>query len=80
MDSPRTVWAAWDVIYALNHVLVCMRPGMAMDFGFTKWNRGWTSGLPMDNPLLGFGTVKISPGLCELDKKLSMCGVLELLK
>ena len=41
---------------------------MTMDFGFTKWNRGWTSGLPMDSPLLGFGTVKISPGLCELDK------------
>ena len=68
LDSPRTVWAAWDVIYALNHVMVCMTPGMAMDFGFTKWNRGWTSGLPMDSPLLGFWTVKISPGLCELDK------------
>ena len=68
LDSPRTVWAAWVVIYALNHVLVCMRPKMAMDFGFTKWNRGWTSGLPMDSPLLGFGTVKISPRLCELDK------------
>ena len=68
LDSPRTVWAAWVVIYALNHVLVCMRPGMAMDFGFIKWNRGWTSGMPMDSPLLGFGTVKISPGLCELDK------------
>ena len=42
---------------------------MAMDFWFTKWNRGWTSGLPMDSPMLGFGTVKISPRLCELDKK-----------
>ena len=63
LDSPRTVWAAWVVIDALNHVLVCMRLEMAMDFGFTKWNRGWTSGLPMDSPLLGFGTVKISPGL-----------------
>ena len=68
LDSSQTVWAAWDVIYALNHVLVCMRPGMAMDFWFIKWNRGWTSGLPMDNPLLGLGTVKISLGLCELDK------------
>ena len=68
LDSPLTVWAAWVVIYALNHVLVCMRPGMAMDFGFTKWNRGWRSGLPMDSPQLGFRTVKISPGLCELDK------------
>ena len=68
LDSPQTIWAAWVVIYALNHVLVYMRPRMAMDFGFTKWNRGWTSGLPMDSPLLGFGTVKISLGLCELDK------------
>ena len=51
-----------------NYVVGCMRSEMAMDFGFTKWNRGWTSGLPMDSPLLGFGTVKISPGLCELDK------------
>ena len=41
---------------------------MAMEFGFKKWNRGWTSGLPMDSPLLGFRTIKISPGLCELDK------------
>ena len=29
------------VIYALNHVLVCMRPEMTMDFEFTKWNRCW---------------------------------------
>ena len=26
------------IIYAINHVLVCMRPVMAMVFGFTKWN------------------------------------------
>ena len=44
LDSPRTVWAACVVIYALNHVLVCMRPEMAMDFGFTKWNRCWVIG------------------------------------
>ena len=41
---------------------------MGMEFGSKKWNRGWTSGLPMDSPLLGFGTVKISLVLCELDK------------
>ena len=34
---------------------------MAEKIGSKKWNRGWTSGLPMDSPLLGFGTVKISP-------------------
>ena len=36
LDSPRTVWAACVVIYALNHILVSMRPKMAMEFGFTK--------------------------------------------
>ena len=25
--------------YAINHVLMCMRPEMAREFGFTKWNR-----------------------------------------
>ena len=39
LDSPQTVWAAWVVIYTLNCVLMCMRPEMVMDFGFTKWNR-----------------------------------------
>ena len=68
LDSPWTVWAACVVIYALNYVFVCMRPEMAMDFGFTKWNRGLTSGLPMDSPLLDFWTVKISPESCELEK------------
>ena len=67
-------------IYALNFVLVSRRPEMGMEFGSKKWNRGWTSGLPMDSPLLSFGTLKISPGLYELDKQLSMCCVLELLK
>ena len=75
LDSPQTVWVACVVIYALNYVLVCMRPEMTMDFGFTKWNRGLTSGLPMDSPLLDFGTVKNSPELCELDKKIHPCVV-----
>ena len=43
---------------------------MAMEFGSTKWNRLLVSGLPTDSPLLYFGTVKNSPGLCELDQKL----------
>ena len=38
-DSPRTVWAASSMIYAINYALVCMMPEMAMKFGFTKWNR-----------------------------------------
>ena len=41
---------------------------MAMEIGFKNWNRCRMSGLPVDSPLLGFGTIKISPGLCELDK------------
>ena len=38
MDSPHTVWATCVMIYELNSVLVCMRPEMAMNFGFTKWD------------------------------------------
>ena len=68
MDSPRTVWAACVGIHSINYVVVCMKQKMAMDFGFIKWNRCWVSGLPMDNPLFYFGTVKNSPGLCELEK------------
>ena len=43
-DSVWTVWAAWVVNYALNHLLMCMRSEMAMDFGFIKWNRYWVIG------------------------------------
>ena len=54
LDSPRTVWAPCGVIYAINCVLVGMRPEMAMEFGSTKKNRCWMSGLPMDSPLALF--------------------------
>ena len=69
LDSPRTVWASCDIIYAINCVLVCMRPEMAMGIGFIKWNQCWMSGLPTDSPLLCFGTVKNSPGLYGFDQK-----------
>ena len=46
----------------INCVLVSRRPEMGMEFGPTKWNQCWVSGLPMDSPLFCFGTVKISPG------------------
>ena len=67
-ECPETDVDCYVGIYALNSILVSRRPEMGMEFGSKKWNRGWTSGLAMDSPLLGFGTVKISPGLCELDK------------
>ena len=35
---------------------------MAIEFGSTKWTRCLVSELPMDNPLLYFGTVKYSHG------------------
>ena len=38
---------------------------MAMEFGFTKWNRYWMSGMSVDNPLLCFGTVKNSLGFVQ---------------
>ena len=68
LDSPRTVWAPWVIICAINCVLMGMRPEMAMEFGSTKWNRCLVSGLPTDSPLLCFGTVKNSPGSYELDQ------------
>ena len=35
----NSLWAVWVVnyeIYAINHVLVCIRPEMAVKFEFTK--------------------------------------------
>ena len=69
LDSVGTILGGCVIIYAINYVMVCMRPKMAMVFGFTKWNRCLMSGLPTDSPLLSFGTVKDSPGLHELDQK-----------
>ena len=57
-EPPETVVGCYVGIYALNSVLVSRRSKMGVGFDFKKWNRGWTSGLPMDSPLLGFGTVK----------------------
>ena len=31
-----TVWAVCVMIYALNHVVMCMRSGLAEKYGFTK--------------------------------------------
>ena len=31
-----TMWAVYVMIYALNHVVMCMRPGSAEKYGFTK--------------------------------------------
>ena len=68
LDSPQTVWATCVISYALNYVLVCMRPKMAMDFCSTKWNRCLMSELPTNSPLLGFGTVENNPGFHWLDQ------------
>ena len=43
-----------DIIYTINYVLVCMRPEMAMEIGFKKWNKCLMSGLPTDSPLALF--------------------------
>ena len=67
-EPPETDVGSYVEIYALNSVLVSRGPEMGIEFGSKKWNRGWTSGLPMDSPLLSFGTVKISLELCDLDK------------
>ena len=51
---------------------------MAMEFGSTKWNQYVVSGMPTDNPLLCFRTVKNSPGFVQIGPKSSMCCVHEL--
>ena len=50
------------IIYIINYVLVNRRPEMGIEFGSTKRNRRLVSGLPTDNPLFYFRTVKSSPG------------------
>ena len=37
-DSPQMVWAVNGIIYAINYVVMCMRPEWPLDFGFTRWN------------------------------------------
>ena len=61
------------IIYALNYGLSVVGPKMAMDFGSTKWNRCLVRGLPMDNPLHKYGTVKNSPGLLVGPKMVHVC-------
>ena len=70
-DRVWTVWVPWVMIYAINCVLVCMGPEMAMEFGSTKRDQRLVSGLPTDSqPTVMFlGLLKIVPGLCELDQK-----------
>ena len=36
LNSPRTVWSSWVMIYALIHVLVCMRSGLGHEFRVHK--------------------------------------------
>ena len=43
-DCVGAVWGVCFIINEINCVLVCMRSEMAMDFGFTKWNRCWMIG------------------------------------
>ena len=57
------------IIYALNCMLVSMRPGIAMEFGSTKRNRCRRSGLPVDSPHALFWDCKNSSSLYEMDHK-----------
>ena len=80
MDSPQTVLGGlcWNLSNKL--CVVCMRPEKAMELGSTMWNRCLVSGLPTDNPLFYFGTVKNNHGLYELDQKRPCVVCLKLLK
>ena len=68
-DCVGTVLSVCFIIYAINCVLVCMRPEMAMEIGFKKWNKCLMSELPTDSPLALFWDCKNSPSLCEMDHK-----------
>ena len=55
LDTVTDCYGSFVIIYSINYALVSRRPEMGKKFG-------WTCGLPVDSPLLGFGTVKNSPG------------------
>ena len=54
------------IIYSINYVLVIIRPGIAMEIGFTKRNRCRKCGLPVDSPLTLFWDCKNSPGFWDV--------------
>ena len=41
MDCVEAVLGVCFIIYEINCVLMRMRPEIAMQFGFTKWNQCW---------------------------------------
>ena len=46
-QSVTVLWAVLGVCVVnceTNCMVMCMRPEMAMKFGFTKWNRYWVIG------------------------------------
>ena len=52
LHSFGTVLGGCVIIYTINYGLGVFGSKMAMDFGYTKWNRCLVSGLPTDSPLL----------------------------
>ena len=73
MDSPRTVWVAFVIIYAINYGFGVVGPEVAMDFGSTKWNQCLVRGMPTDSPLHGCETVKNSLSLLIGPKMVHVC-------
>ena len=59
-------------------MLVCVRPGIAIEFSSTKRNRCRGSGLPVDSPLALFWDCENSPSLYEMDHKCPFVLALEL--
>ena len=41
MTVHELFWVANVGNDAINCIVICMRPKMVMEFGFTKWNRCW---------------------------------------
>ena len=78
-DCVGTVLGVCFIIYAINCVLVCMRPEMVMEIGFKKMEQRYEEWAAHGQPnLLCFGTVKNSPGFVCIGPKTSMCWVLKI--
>ena len=66
-DCVGTVLGAGFIIHAINCVLVCMRPEMAMEISFKKVEQMFDEWAAHGQPTCSvLGLLKTVPGLCEL--------------
>ena len=65
----------------INHVLVCIRPEMAMEIGFKKMEQRYDEWAAHGQPTCSvLRLLKTIPGLCEMNQKGPRVGCLKLMK